>query len=225
MSSSDIWAFGLNHVLTLIGFSLTTFIAYAGFKTFDKWKREQIEQRRIDLALDALALAYESKFVFESIRSPLTLSSEWLDMKGIDDPRKFNAAGPYYAILKRIAHHKDFFERVWKMQPRFMAFFGKDTSDLFMKLHQARRNIQVSAEMLMEDAVSGAIGKDQDFTKKLKQDIWSFNKPDQIEPFISAFIEGIEERCYPVIKHRHPEIDTFSNKLGFFYKYYYRSRN
>ena len=57
MTPPDPWAFGLNQVLTVIDFAITTFIAYAGFKTFDKWKREQLEERRIDIALEALALA------------------------------------------------------------------------------------------------------------------------------------------------------------------------
>lgn len=203
MPPTDPWAFGLNHVLTLIGFAITASIAYAGFKTFDKWKREKIEERRIDIALEALSLAYEAGFIFDSIRSPLSFGGEWSEMKGVEDANKRQAAGPYFAILKRIEHHKDYFERVWKMQPRFMAMFGREAAEIFTKLHQARRNIEVSAEMLMDDAIRGALHDDPNFTKELKADIWKGNKQDKISPLINAFVEGVEKHCQPVVAHRY----------------------
>lgn len=203
MTPSDPWAFGLNHLLTLIGFAITASVAYAGFTTFEKWKRERIEERRIDIALEAMALAYEAAFVFDSIRSPMSFSIEWSEMKGVDDPSKRRAAGPYYAILRRIDQNKDYFDRIWKMQPRFMAVFGKDTADIFKQLHQARRNIEVSAEMLMEDVIRGVLDKDVNFRKELKADIWGGRKNDKIAPLIDAFVAGVEKHCQPVIAHRY----------------------
>src|SRR5262245_61953719 len=123
---ADPWIFGLNHLLTIIGFVITGGIAIAGFRSFAKWKREKIEEVRIDVALDALALAYEAGFIFDNIRSPMSYASEWSEMSGVDDPDRRRAAGPFFAILKRIEHHKDYFERVWRIQPRFMAVFGKE---------------------------------------------------------------------------------------------------
>jgi hypothetical protein len=69
---SDPWAFGWTQLLTIIGFTITLGIAVTGFRTFGRWKREKLEERRIEVALDALALAYESKYVFSNIRSPAT---------------------------------------------------------------------------------------------------------------------------------------------------------
>jgi hypothetical protein len=61
---TDPWAFGWTHVLTIVGFFVTCGIAYFGFRTFERWKREKIEEKRIDIAIEALALAYDSKEVF-----------------------------------------------------------------------------------------------------------------------------------------------------------------
>ena len=55
-------------IVALLGLGLTAVIAIAGFKSFGRWKREKIEERRIEVALDALAIAYEARFRFESIR-------------------------------------------------------------------------------------------------------------------------------------------------------------
>ena len=70
-------------IVALLGLGLTAVIAIAGFKSFGRWKREKIEERRIEVALDALAIAYEARFRFESIRSRFTRKHEYAD---IDEP-------------------------------------------------------------------------------------------------------------------------------------------
>jgi hypothetical protein len=200
----DPWAFGLNHLLTIIGFLLTLGITAAGFRTFSKWKREKIEERRIDIALEALALAYEASFIFESIRSPMSFEGEWFEMKGIEASEKRQAAGPFFATLRRIDHHKDYFERVWKMQPRFMAVFGKEAANIFIKVHQARRKVEVSAQMLMRAAARGEPYGDAKFRDKLENDIWDMDESrDEIKPKINEFVAGIEKHCFPVVVHRY----------------------
>jgi len=204
MPPSGPWTFGLNQLLTIIGLLVTLGIATVGFRSFGKWKREKLEERRIDIALEALALAYEAGYVFDSIRSPMAFEGEWAELKGVDDPVKRRTAGPFFATLKRIEHHKDYFERVWKMQPRFMAVFGKDAADIFMKLHKARREIEVSAGMLMRSAASGEPFRDAEFREKLENDIWNMDeKKDKIAPKVKEFVEGVEKHCQPVVVHRY----------------------
>lgn len=204
--SPDPWAFGLNHLMTLIGFAITAGIAYAGFKTFEKWKREKIEERRIDVALEALALAYEAGYVFEGIRSPMSFEGEWSELTGIDDPERRRTAGPFFAILSRIDKNKDYFDRVWKMQPRFMAVFGKDAGDIFMKLHQARTNVTVSARMLLQSAARGEPYGDRKFREKLENAIWNVDKDaDEVGPKIAEFVSGVEKHCLPVVMHRYAD--------------------
>jgi hypothetical protein len=80
---------------------LTGYIGYQGLRTFDRWRREKIEGKRIDVALDALSTAYKSKYVFEYIRSPLVRSHEFADMPGRDDGKENRKQGEApYAILK-----------------------------------------------------------------------------------------------------------------------------
>ena len=77
---TDPWTFGWTQLLTIVGFIITIAIAVSGFRTFNRWKREQIEERRIDTAIDALALVYESKFIFDHIRSEMSFGTEWANM-------------------------------------------------------------------------------------------------------------------------------------------------
>src|SRR5260370_40659673 len=70
-------------MLTVIGFTITLGLGVAGFRSFKKWRREQIEERRIEVAFEALNIAYKAKHVFEHIRAPLIYDYEWDDMPAV----------------------------------------------------------------------------------------------------------------------------------------------
>jgi hypothetical protein len=80
MGGSDPWPFGWTQLLTMIGFAITVGIAIGGFRTFGRWKREKLEEKRIEIAFNMLEIAYEAKFVFNNIRSPMSFEYEWKDM-------------------------------------------------------------------------------------------------------------------------------------------------
>ena len=143
---ADPWTFGLG----VAGLLLTAVLGGLGLRTLDRWRRERIEEKKVDLAMDAISLAHESKGVFEGIRSGVSSMSEWDDMEVIpdEDPRERDRRGSYYAIMKRIRFHREFFERAYAMQPRCTALFGEEAEDAFTQLQSARRAIEVACEML-----------------------------------------------------------------------------
>ena len=118
---SSPWDFGWTQVLTIIGFAITGTIAIAGFRSFDRWKREKLEEKRIEIALEALSLAYEGREVFEVIRNPGSYGHEWADMPGKDKMtgQDWNHRGPFYAITKRVQDQSSFFDRVAKIRRAF----------------------------------------------------------------------------------------------------------
>src|SRR5262249_32615619 len=126
MPSSDPWAFGWTQVLTLLGLAITIGIAIGGFRTFGRWKREQIEERRIDIAFEALSLAQESKLVFGRIRDSNGFEGEWRNMpiKENESDSDRNMRGPSYATLVRINAEADYFQRMLRLQPKAIAAFG-----------------------------------------------------------------------------------------------------
>jgi hypothetical protein len=114
-------------LVALIGLGISAVLAIAGLKTFSRWQREKVEERRIETAIDALALAYESKIVFRSIRSAFSNEVEYKDMPVKEDESadKRSSRGAYWVVGKRINDNRDYFERVWKLQPIVMAIFGE----------------------------------------------------------------------------------------------------
>jgi hypothetical protein len=98
------WAFGWTQLLVTGGLLLTGIIGGFGLRTLNKWRREKIEEKKVDLALDAISLAYEAKGVFEGIRSPLVSTSEWNDMEAIpgEHPRERDRRRSSASISPRI---------------------------------------------------------------------------------------------------------------------------
>jgi hypothetical protein len=202
------WAFGWTQLLTLAGLILTALIAVFGFRTFGRWKREKLEERRIEVAFDALTIAYETKFVFQHIRGAITHGYEWADMpkREGETEDKRSRRGPFYATFKRIEHNKEFFDKVWQLQSKCMAVFGRKIEDTFIKLHQARRGIEVAAQMLAEQVDDPVRSDDEDTHKlyqQLRRDIWDHGgydkEKDKIGKLLQEFEQELEAAAKPIV--------------------------
>jgi hypothetical protein len=207
----DAWAFGTNQLLTVLGLLLTLGIALAGFRTFGRWRKEKLEEKRIDIAIETLALTYKSKFIFDHIRSALSYPQEWEEMAKWpgDTDQLRHARGPFYAVLKRINANKEFFDRAWEIQVQCSAIFGPQVEDIFLLLHKARREVEVSAEMLLQDPHPSVRSEDNIRTwEKFRADVWEaygvrVEGGDPIGKRLSEFREGIEGLCRPIIDRQY----------------------
>lgn len=204
---TDPWTFGWPQLLTLLGFGLTATIAVAGFRTFDRWKREKLEEKRIEVAIEAMAYAYEAKWIFKGIRSAMTYQSEWKDLPerfGTTDQKR-NQHGPFYAILKRVEHNSDYFKRGWTLLPRCKALFGERAEQLIILLMEARREVEVSAEMLMEDpSPQTKVQENNELWAQMKADVWGAygklaKEGDRVGKKLAEFEAGMEALCRPII--------------------------
>jgi hypothetical protein len=144
-------------VVAMMGIVLTAAIAFAGFRSFGRWRREKIEERRIEVALDALAVAYESGFRFEGIRSTVLREDEYADIDAPSkDPSRFivhrDGQRSPYAVLKRMQNSHVFFQKVFDIEPKFMAIFGAETEEIFAQLYDAKQMVETSAQALYEEA-------------------------------------------------------------------------
>lgn len=208
---SDPWAFGWTQLLTIIGLIITIVIAIGGFRTFGRWKKEQLEGRRIEIAVEALSIAYESDNVFAYIRGVMAYEYEWKEMP--EDPGENQdqrrSRGAFYAIGKRIHDQREFFERVARLQPKFMAIFGPKTSDVFLLLHKARREIEVSSQMLawrVGESRYDRASEDKELYDQMRADVWTgygegigTKEADRVGRKLQEFQKEIEKLCRPVI--------------------------
>jgi hypothetical protein len=206
------WAFSLTHFLTIIGFLVTVGIAVFGFHTFERWKREKIEEKRIDIAIEALALAYDSQEVFEIIRSPGTMGHEYEDMprREHEDDAEWGRRGPFYATLKRIQNNAEFFEKLAKLRPRYMALFGANAADSFKLIREARAYVFVSAQHLCYRPLVGPNA--QETRTRMECDVWDgmaevylADLPDanRVDTRLKRFVSETERLCRPIIDRRY----------------------
>jgi hypothetical protein len=204
---NDPWAFGWTQLFAIAGLVITVSIAIGGFRTFGRWKKEKIEEKRIDTAIDALALTYESKFIFDNIRSGVVFVGEYDDMprRPGDSDQMWEKRGSYYVILKRIGAAKDFFERAWKLQVRCAAIFGPKAEETFLLLQRARRQVEVSAVMLRDDPIVTVPTEDNKNTwRDFHDDVWAPQAQlpghtDKVGQMLSDFRTQVEQLCRPVV--------------------------
>jgi hypothetical protein len=207
MSVNDPWAFGWTQVLTLVGFSITIVIAISGFRTFGRWKRERIEEQRIDIAFEALSIAHESKMVFGRIRDPKGFEGEWSKMpikEGESISDRSMRGGPF-ATLVRINAYTDYFERMSRLQPKAIAVFGDLAQAAFDRFNKADNLVRDSAIFLAWQPVRPENPSQQDFEMRMlmRGDLWAgFSKDDRVERELSAFRSEIENVFRPVIERK-----------------------
>lgn len=206
---SDPWAFGWTQLLTIVGMALTLGIAATGFRTFGRWKREKLEEKRIEAAIDALAMVYEGKFIFDHIRSGFVFEGESKDLphRPGESDDLWRVRGRYFAILKRIEANREFFERAWKLQVRCTAIFGPKMEDIFLLLQRARREVEVAAAMLLENPEPTLATEDNNRTwRELHDNVWAPQAKlpghsDNIGKMLIDFREQIEALCRPIVDH------------------------
>ena len=202
---SDPWAFGWTQVFTLAGLLMSGIVSFLGLRTFGKWKREKLEERRLEVAYEALTIAYESEMVFDDIRRRLVYEYEWADMpkEGLS-AKEVEHRRSFYGIIRRMERHTGFFERVLVLQPKFMAVFGKQTEAIFHTLHKARHSIQVAIEMLIELDEPRAGTDEWDLVLQMRSDIWDHassgvKEPKRVTKMLEEFRAEIETLCAPLI--------------------------
>ena len=106
--------------------------------------------------------------------------------------------GSFYAILKRISSYKDYFERAWKLQPRFTAVLGPSAEEIFLLMQRARREIEVSSQMLANTELRS--GPDR---KQFERDVWEMGshepEKDRVGTKLTEFRARTEALCRPII--------------------------
>ncbi len=201
---ADPWTFGWSQALTILGFLITIGIAFGGFQTFERWKRQKLEERKIEIAFEALALAHESKFIFENIRGPMSydIDFESMPVQPNESENDRRSRGAYYAVLKRLQTHNEYFERAIKVLPKCMAAFGVDSENVFRELFSARGYIQRAAQALTwELPIVPPVRSQEDYELRVqfRHDSWGSPNDDRVETCLRNFREGVEHKCRPTI--------------------------
>ncbi len=107
------------------------------------WRREHIGRKKIDLAEEILALAYEARDAFERIRYPLELAGEGGSRRSgpEETPDEENSLNYAYIPVERWNEKADLFAKLCSLRYRFMALNGAEYGRPFDELVKIRRDL------------------------------------------------------------------------------------
>ncbi len=184
--------------------------AVVAANTFKSWRRQKIEERRIDAAEKVLTLTYRTKQAFSVIRSPITSQNAKdeatyeLLQNGIDltsmTSELANKVVESQVIMKRINGFSDLWDSYSSIMPVARAYFGSDIEEIFQSFWRQKIAIQVAAENYPLDT-----GQDATFTKEISNTIWENRQrtpsdDDKISKALADTIIKAEGILIPVIQ-------------------------
>jgi hypothetical protein len=194
-------------VVSLLGIVAAAVAAICGFRSFERWKREQLEERRIDVALEGLAIARESKYVFARIRNPSGFEGEWRSMPVREGESESDRGrrGTSYAILARLKTDQDFFDRVSRFLPKAVALFGDVIESYFERLEFAESLVRDAAvQLTWQLPVHPEKPSQEDFEHRmqLRSYLWTGfgGETDRVENELQAFRSETEVFLRKIIK-------------------------
>lgn len=193
--------------------------AMVGRNTFDLWRRQRQEERRIDAAEKIMTLAYRLKDDLEPVRRPmiqayeleaarenLEKNDEW--WSGLTDVQKRRATVGQ-AILQRIERHPEDWQDIWALKPLALAYFGAPVDHpllAFWRMHAEVTNAAIAyREADWED--------DPSFSQQLRAKMTSSAKDDVMGGNIASAVAKLEEELLPVLRagHKIPRVQLRTN--------------
>ena len=171
------------------------------------WKREFVGKRRIELAEDVLALAYEVQEIIKFIRSPFSSTTEGKsrarnDRETAEETELLNQA---YVVFERYDKMEDRLAKFKALKYRFMATFGPDSGASFEEIGQVINDIFLASRRLGSHywPRQGRVEMTQDeFEKHLAEMhqhehvFWYMGEEnDEIGPRVVAAIQAIEQHA------------------------------
>jgi hypothetical protein len=191
---------------TWAGAGAVAYAAWVGRNTFNAWREQRAEGRRMDAAERILTLAYKLKDNFKSVRAPFIpqaeleageevlrkVRDEWWN--GLEEPvqQRYRTA---QAILNRLNHFSPDFQEIWEVKPIALAYFGEVVAGHLGTLWAKKASLAVSADAYAQDD-----GSDPQFSINLRRELWGGDADNELTLAISDAVAALEQLLLPVIR-------------------------
>lgn len=189
---------------TLVGAAAVIYAARVGANTFAAWKRQKVEERRMDAAERVLTLAYRLRYNFADVRRRGMFAYEtttaekrldetisgWRTKEHAERQRLTTAQ----IIMNRLSYHAQDWQQIWELKPLALALFGTEVEADLHKFWEQYVAVEVSASSYAEDS-----GTDKEFTISLRRDLLG-GKDDTIGPALDSAVKDLEEKLLPVLR-------------------------
>lgn len=208
------WQFGWDQLfngLTAVGVIFATLVALRGLNS---WKTEKITSRRIDAAEQALALIYESEWIFQRIRSPAGWAAEGSSRTGSADESESEKKllDQSYVPVERIRKEEKFFSQISEIRPTVKVLFGDKGDKFILNILAFRHEVFVAAHLELITARDRAFGfadkSTREMLSKQEEIKWDTGKENKLTQRISDNISDAEKYFLKLIRGDIVKLET-----------------
>lgn len=190
---------------TLAGVLAVIYAARVGSNTFEAWRRQKQEERRMEAAEQILTLAYRLRHNLVAIRSRHMsggeLANAELALKNspdnlwnkLDDGRQRRAISAQ-VVRTRLVNFQDDMNEIWTRKPTALALFGPEIEARLDDLWRCHTDAAAAADDYAD------LGDDRETAIQLSRDMFSHGQPNPIDEKIAMAITALELLMLPVIR-------------------------
>lgn len=188
------------------------FACWAVVAGIGAWRREFVGKRRIELAEETLEAFFAIRDAVAYIRNPFSNTTEGRsrEKREYETKAETEILNRAYIVFERYQAKNEVFARFATLKYRFMAAFGKDTEDIFVKANKTVNRIFVAAQMLGTHywLRQGRVQMEQaEFTKHLdemhreEEVFWDHDKEDdEIRTGLNSVLADLERVTGPTFQ-------------------------
>jgi hypothetical protein len=188
------------------GFAGAGAVAFAAWKAGDAyqlWLRQQQSARRLEAAGRISSAVFKVADAFSMIRNPRhqgyelerarsTLRENLAEFGSFSDGKQRNLATAQ-VVLDRLAAHADLWKELYECLVLGRVFFGEQGFESLRGLFEARRKIEVSAQ------IYGTEELEPDFRRELQCDFWAGSQGDEVAPLVENAINFVRTEVLPIL--------------------------
>ena len=166
------------------------------------WRIQLIGKRRFEFAEDALIAFSEAKEALAYVRNPFGYQGEGStrERDKYETDQQQRHRDKYFVPIERLRKVNDRFSGLEKIQLLSRYHFGQEAYKAFQVLYDARAEVIVSAEMLMDEEPGTPLSEE---IKSERRNIYaSGGKNDEITSRIQLAQEKLEKICAKHFKYR-----------------------
>lgn len=179
----------------------------------NSWRREAKWKVKYSLAEEVLTLAYEIRDAIRAMRSPVSYQGEGstrrkADDEYFDDTQLMNRA---YIPRERFETYRDSFNKFQAAKYRFMAIYGSEYEELFIRLNHIVNEIFASAHLLGTvywkqqgkshwDIDSPAFKSHLKSLEYHEAKFWEISDNDEISQRVKEIVSDFEKICAATVR-------------------------
>jgi hypothetical protein len=195
----------IEEVTSIVQAVAVTVVAIPTFRGLNSWRLQVLGKKKIELAEEALTLAYDLRSAIEHARHPFSRGGEGQDRPNRDDEpedrRGYNDA--FYSRISRLNESADQFSRLMALRPLFRAYYGEAAQDALGAFIAVRNEIYNAVNELIYESHHERYP--DDLRNELRAIIFeriNRDNPDGIHQRLDSAVAEIERVCRPVLEHR-----------------------